>query len=195
MFAIIRTGGKQYRVQPGDLLDVERLAAEQGQPVTFDNVLLIDDDKETLVGTPLLENALVKGEVLDQHRDRKILVFKKKRRKQYRRTRGHRQALTKVRILAIHIDRNSAPIQEFVPPPSPPRAAGPEMPSPVPDVAVSKARVVKEAKPKKAEKVAPKAVKPKTGKGEASRAKDKETKKKPIAKKAAPFKSSAKSKE
>jgi large subunit ribosomal protein L21 len=188
MFAIIRTGGKQYCVQPGDLLDVERLAAEQGQPVAFDNILLIDDDKETLVGTPLLENALVKGEVVEQHRDRKILVFKKKRRKQYRRTRGHRQALTKVRILAIHIDRNSAPIQEFVPPPSPPRVAGP-------DVAVGKAPVVKEAKPKKAEKVAPKAVKPKTGKGEASRAKDKETKKKPIAKKAAPSESSARSKE
>jgi large subunit ribosomal protein L21 len=195
MFAIIRTGGKQYRVQPGDFVDVEKLAVEQGQPVNFDNVLLIDDDKETLIGTPLLENALVKGEVVEQHRDRKILVFKKKRRKQYRRSRGHRQALTKVRILAIHIDRNAAPIQEFVPPPSPPRAAGPEIPSPGTDVAVSKAPVVKEAKPKKAQKVAPKAAKLKAGKGEDSRTKDKETKKKPIAKKAAPSKSSARSKE
>jgi len=183
MLAIIRTGGKQYRVQAGDVLDIERLEAEPGARVDFEQVLLIDDDKDTLIGTPVLERAIVRGEVLDQHRDRKILVFKKKRRKQYRRTRGHRQSLTRVRVLAIYADRNAAPVQEFVPPPPP--APRPDVPAPAPAPPAPKP-----AKPKKA---APVHAGPKAGKGERAKAKD--AKKKSAAKKPAAAKHAAKSKE
>ncbi len=98
MFAIIKTGGKQYRVQEGDILDVEKLPAEPTQRFYFSQVLLIADEKETLIGTPFVEKALVQAEILENFKDKKVIVFKKKRRKQYRRTRGHRQQLTRVKI-------------------------------------------------------------------------------------------------
>jgi large subunit ribosomal protein L21 len=101
MFAVIKTGGKQFRVQVGDILDVEKLEQKEGQKVTFDDVLLIEDDKNTLIGTPIVEKAQVVGEVLENFKDKKILVFKKKRRKQYRKTSGHRQLLTRVKIEKI----------------------------------------------------------------------------------------------
>jgi len=101
MFAVIKTGGKQFRVQEGDILDVEKLDLEEGKKVTFDNVLLIEDDKNTLIGTPVVEKAQVVGEVVDNFKDKKVLVFKKKRRKQYRKTTGHRQMLTRVKIEKI----------------------------------------------------------------------------------------------
>jgi len=101
MFAIIKTGGKQYRVQEGDVLEVEKLPAEASQKFHFSQVLLIQDEKDTLIGTPFVEKALVRAEVLENFKDEKILVFKKKRRKQYRRTRGHRQELTRVKIERI----------------------------------------------------------------------------------------------
>ena len=101
MFAVIKTGGKQFRVQVGDILDVEKLDLEEGKKVTFDNVLLIEDDKNTFIGTPVVEKAQVVGEVLENFKDKKILVFKKKRRKQYRKTTGHRQLLTRVKIEKI----------------------------------------------------------------------------------------------
>jgi large subunit ribosomal protein L21 len=116
MFAIIKTGGKQYRVQPGDILSVERLSAGPKTKVLFDQVLLIADDKETLIGTPLLEKAAVRAEVLEDFKDDKIIVFKKKRRKQYRRTRGHRQPLTRVKILNIAADAASLPPEEAAEP-------------------------------------------------------------------------------
>jgi len=98
MFAVIRTGGKQYRVQVGDVLEIEKLGREEGQQVMFDQVLLIEDDKQTLIGTPVIENARVVGEVLANLKDEKVLVFKKKRRKQHKKMRGHRQELTRVKI-------------------------------------------------------------------------------------------------
>ena len=101
MFAVIKTGGKQFRVQEGDILDIEKLGQEEGQKITFDNVLLVEDDKNTLIGTPVVEKAQVIGEVMENFKDKKILVFKKKRRKQYRKTSGHRQLLTRVRIEKI----------------------------------------------------------------------------------------------
>jgi large subunit ribosomal protein L21 len=101
MFAVIKTGGKQFRVQEGDLLDVEKLDLEEGKKVTFDHVLLIEDDKNTLIGTPVVEKAQVVGEVVESFKDKKVLVFKKKRRKQYRKTAGHRQMLTRVKIEKI----------------------------------------------------------------------------------------------
>jgi large subunit ribosomal protein L21 len=88
-------------VQVGDILDVEKLDLEEGKKVTFNDVLLIEDDKNTLIGTPVVEKAQVVGEVMENFKDKKILVFKKKRRKQYRKTTGHRQLLTRVKIEKI----------------------------------------------------------------------------------------------
>ena len=97
MYAIIRTGGKQYRVEPGEVVRLELLDAEVGASVTLDDVLLVGGD-DTQVGAPRLENAAVVGTVVEQGRDRKVRVFKHKRRKQYRRTKGHRQSFTAVKI-------------------------------------------------------------------------------------------------
>jgi large subunit ribosomal protein L21 len=100
-YAVIRTGGKQYRVTPGDVLRIERLGGEVGTPVEFTEVLLTGGDDAVRIGTPLLEGVRVHGEIVGQGRDRKILVYKKKRRKNYRRRRGHRQSVTTVRVTEI----------------------------------------------------------------------------------------------
>jgi large subunit ribosomal protein L21 len=100
-YAVIRTGGKQYRVAPGDVLRLERLAGEVGSAVEFTEVLLAAGDGAVRIGRPLVEGALVRGQIVAQGRDRKILVFKKKRRKNYRRRRGHRQSITTVRVTEI----------------------------------------------------------------------------------------------
>jgi len=111
MFAVIKTGGKQFRVQVGDILDVEKLDLDTGKKVTFDDVLLIEDDKNTLIGTPIVERAQVVGEVIENLKDKKVLVFKKKRRKQYRKMTGHRQLLTRVRIEQI-LSGADAPVKK-----------------------------------------------------------------------------------
>ncbi len=99
MYAIIKTGGKQYTVKPGDFVEIEKLDAEVGAKVTFDEVLAVAKDGEALqVGTPLVAGAVVEAQVTDQFRGKKIVVFKMKRRKSYRRTMGHRQSLTRVQI-------------------------------------------------------------------------------------------------
>ena len=99
MYAIILTGGKQYKVAKGDVIEVEKLAGEAGAEVTFDQVLAVaGEDGKLNVGTPHVEGASVSGKVLDQFRAKKIVVFKMKRRKGYRRTHGHRQSLTRVEI-------------------------------------------------------------------------------------------------
>ena len=102
-FAIIKTGGKQYRVRKGEELAVERLEGEVGSPVTFSEVLMTggESDSATRVGKPLVEGASVKAEIVEQLRAEKILVFKKRRRKNSRRLQGHRQMLTRVRIQDI----------------------------------------------------------------------------------------------
>jgi len=101
MFAIVRTGAKQYTVQEGDVLCVEKLNKEKGEKFTFNEVLLVEDGKETLIGTPFVENALVKAEIIENLKDDKVIVFKKRRREQYKRTRGHRQELTRIKIEEI----------------------------------------------------------------------------------------------
>jgi len=102
MYAVIRTGGKQYRVTPDQELQVEKINAEEGERVEFSDVLMLaKDGQEAQVGTPLVEGARVSAEVLEQGRGEKIIVFKKKRRKNYRRKNGHRQHLTTVRILEV----------------------------------------------------------------------------------------------
>lgn len=99
MYAVIETGGKQYRVEPGDVVDVERLT-ETGDDgsVEFDRVLLVGDDDGVRVGTPVVDGASVKASLVRETRGPKIRVFKYKRRKGYRRTKGHRQELHRVRI-------------------------------------------------------------------------------------------------
>jgi large subunit ribosomal protein L21 len=102
VYAIIQTGGKQYRVAPGDVLRVERLPGERGDEVQLDQVLLVTDDNGSVrVGQPLVENASVKGQILRQGKAKKIVVYKKKRRKGYRRKQGHRQLFTAVQIQEI----------------------------------------------------------------------------------------------
>ena len=102
MYAIIQTGGKQYKVQPGDVIEVEKLGIEPGQEVVFDQVLAVaGDDGKLNVGTPIVAGAKVTATVKDLFRAKKIVVFKMKRRKSYRRTHGHRQTLTRVEIGAI----------------------------------------------------------------------------------------------
>lgn len=101
MYAVIKTGGKQYRVAQGDVIKIEKLSGGIGENVTFEDVLLIGSDDETRVGTPRLEGASVGGTILDQGRHRKVIVFKFKRRKNYIRKNGHRQHFTQVRIDSI----------------------------------------------------------------------------------------------
>jgi large subunit ribosomal protein L21 len=100
MYAVIRTGGKQYRVSEGDSIRIEKLAGEPGKKVTFDEVLMIGGEK-VAVGKPLVAGAKVTAEIVAQDRAKKIIVFKMKRRKNYRRKRGHRQPYTQVKITAI----------------------------------------------------------------------------------------------
>ncbi len=101
MYAIIRTGGKQYRVTPGDVVRLEHLDGEPGSKVTLGDVLLLAGEGEPRVGNPLLAGVSVVGTVVEQDRSAKVRVFKYKKRKHYRRTRGHRQAFTAVRIDAV----------------------------------------------------------------------------------------------
>lgn len=100
-YAVIRTGGKQYRVTPGEVVRIERLPGDVGAAVEFTEVLLASSDDGIRVGRPLVDGARVRGEIVAQTRDRKVLVFKKKRRKNYRRRHGHRQYLTSVRVTEI----------------------------------------------------------------------------------------------
>lgn len=101
MYAIVQTGGKQYRVQVGDVVYVEKLPLEEGATVEFGEVLLVGKEDGVVVGRPLVEGAKVKGTVLKQGKAKKIIVFKYKPKKNYRRKRGHRQPWTKVRIEEI----------------------------------------------------------------------------------------------
>ena len=101
MFAIVKTGGKQYRVAPGDILRVERLRGERGDEILLDEVLLVADGDNIQVGQPLVEGARVVGEILRQGQAKKIIVFKKKRRKKYRRKQGHRQLYTAFQVREI----------------------------------------------------------------------------------------------
>ncbi|MBW7909246.1 MAG: 50S ribosomal protein L21 [Kiritimatiellae bacterium] len=100
-YAVIETGGKQYRVKQGDILDVEKLDVEPGQKVTLDRVLALNAGSSLVVGAPVVAGASVTAEVVDQHRGEKVVNFKKKRRKGYHRKVGHRQSLTRLKVEAI----------------------------------------------------------------------------------------------
>ncbi|WP_053230804.1 50S ribosomal protein L21 [Sandaracinus amylolyticus] len=100
MYAVIKTGGKQYRVTEGDRLRIEKLPGDVGAKLTFDEVLMVGGDK-VAVGTPLVKGAKVTAEIVAQDRAKKVIVFKFRRRKNYRRKRGHRQPFTEIKITGV----------------------------------------------------------------------------------------------
>lgn len=101
MYAVIQTGGKQYKVNQGEVLKVEKLAGEAGDKITLEQVLLISDGEAVRIGSPTIAGARVTAEVIEQGRNKKITVYKYKKRKNYRRKQGHRQAFTKIKIETI----------------------------------------------------------------------------------------------
>ena len=102
MYAVIQTGGKQYRVQQGDVIFVEKIDSQADEAVTFDQVLLVGDGEETKIGAPTVAGAKVEGKVLAQVKGKKIVVYKYKAKKNERKKQGHRQPYTKVEITAIN---------------------------------------------------------------------------------------------
>ena len=102
MYAVIETGGKQYRVQEGDVVFLEKLKAESGSEVVFDKVLALSDEGTMSFGTPFLTDTIVRAKILSHGKDKKIVVFKYKAKKRYRRKQGHRQPYTKVQIEKIN---------------------------------------------------------------------------------------------
>ena len=101
-YAVIKTGGKQYKVAEGDEIEIEKIDGEKGEKVVFEEVLLVVDDKEIKIGQPLVEKAKVKAEIVDQIKGEKIRVAKFRAKSRYRRVKGHRQRLTKVKIEKIN---------------------------------------------------------------------------------------------
>ncbi len=180
MFAVIKTGGKQYKVQQGDVLQVEKLGLEKEKSVIFNEVLLVEDGKNTLIGTPFVEKAKVHAVVIENFKDDKVIVFKKKRRKQYKKMRGHRQELSRVRIEDITIGgatpkkaKPTAPAKK-----KQPVETKPEVKKPAPKK-VSTAKKTETVKPeakkpvKKTVDPKPKAPKPKAEKPKAAPSKQK----------------------
>jgi len=170
MYALVRTGGKQYRVAKDDTILVERIAADEGAEVILDDVVMLGDGDKVTIGTPRVEGAAVSATVVSQTRGPKIIIFRRKRRKNHRRTQGHRQDLTLLKINAIAEDGKSlkpkaAPAK---------KAAAKEEAAPK---AAAKKAAAKKAAPKAEAKAAPKA--------EAKAAPKKAAAKKTAAKKAA----------
>ena len=180
MYAVIRTGGKQYKVAPEDVLQIEKIDGAAGDAVQFADVLMIGGEGEPAVGAPLVAGAAVSAEVVEQGRGPKVIIFKKRRRQNYRRKKGHRQDLTTVRILEIFTDgkapvlaakESSEPAAATEAKPAKPRAkkpaaeagapaiaTAPEVKAPAPEAEVKKAKA---AKPKAEEGAEPKAAAPK----------------------------------
>jgi large subunit ribosomal protein L21 len=101
MYAVVNSGGKQYKVQQGQILRVEKISGDVGSPVSFDRVLMFSDGENVSIGQPALENIAVEGHIVEQGKAKKVLVFKYKKRKRYRRKQGHRQEFTAVLIDSI----------------------------------------------------------------------------------------------
>lgn len=158
MFAVFRTGGKQYKVAKNDVLEIERLPGESGAILEFSEVLMVGDAGKTVVGKPLVAGATVAAALLDQFKGDKVLIFKKKRRHNYRRKRGHRQPLSLIRVVEILTDGRkadhaalAAEVEKSKPrakPEGEPKAAKPKKPAPKKAAAPAK-RKAKSAKPAK----------------------------------------------
>ncbi len=158
MFAVVKTGGKQYRVTPGDVVVVEKLLGAPGDKIKLDHVLMVGEDGQSPeIGSPLVENNAVNCVILEQSRSAKILVFKKKRRKGYKRTKGHRQDHTVLRVLDIN---GKGMVKQK-----------------------SKAKTTKDTKPKESEQTTAKNLAEAPNKEAASKKKNTSTKKKATAKK------------
>ncbi len=156
MFAVIRTGGKQYKVSKDDIITVEKLVGDAGAKLEFTDVLAIGDGPDTTFGTPIVAGARVTAAVLEQTQGDKIIVFKKSRRKNYRRKRGHRQALTVLRITDISASGKAAakaPAKEKAPAKAEAKAESKEK---APAKAETKPEAKPEAKPKAEPKATPK---------------------------------------
>ncbi|MEO3428180.1 50S ribosomal protein L21 [Pelagibius sp. CAU 1746] len=175
MFAVIKTGGKQYKVAKDDVIVVEKLNGETGEVVAFDSVLMVGEGAETKAGAPFVEGVCVAGEVIEQTRGDKVLVFKKKRRHNYRRTAGHRQDLTVVKITDILTDGKK-------PAAKPKKAAAPK---------TEEGEAEAKSEPKKAAAKKPAAKKTATKKAAGSETGAKKAAAKKIATKKAPAKKAA----
>ncbi|MBU4209685.1 MAG: 50S ribosomal protein L21 [Proteobacteria bacterium] len=101
MYAVVSSGGKQYKVHESEILRVEKISGDIGTPVSFDRILMFSDGENVNVGQPVIENVLVKGHIVEQDKAKKIIVFKYKKRKRYRRKQGHRQQYTAIKIDSI----------------------------------------------------------------------------------------------
>ncbi len=123
MYAVIRTGGKQYKVAPNDVIVVEKLMADAGSMVQFDEVLMVGGEGTASIGAPLVAGAVVTATVLDQGKGEKVIVFKKRRRKNYRRKKGHRQHETTLRIAGIYTGGQKPDLTVAAPKPAPKKAA------------------------------------------------------------------------
>ena len=143
MFAVIRTGGKQYRVAPNDVIEIEKIAGKPGDIVELSEVILLGGDGGPKTGSPTIAGTLVAAEVIEHKRGDKIVVFKKKRRKNYRRKKGHRQALTALRITEILTDGKKP--SKAAPKPEPRKAEK------KPEAAKTEAKAEKKPAAKKAE--------------------------------------------
>ena len=125
-YAVFKTGGKQYRVQPGDTLDVELLPNQVNSIAEFDQVLALSDDGEVTIGAPLVAGAKITAQVLSHYKDRKLMVFKIKAKNRYRRKRGHRQTYTRLLIQDIELTQPRAPRRRAAAAASAPEADGGE---------------------------------------------------------------------
>lgn len=103
MLAVIKTGGKQYKVSPGDKIKIEKLEIEVGKDIVFNEVLLIENKEDVKIGTPFIEGASVVGKILEQGKDKKVIIFKYKPKTRYRKKTGHRQLFTEVEIEKINV--------------------------------------------------------------------------------------------
>ena len=103
MYAVVKTGGKEYRISQGDLIRVEKMEGKVGDQVTMKDVLMVSHEDQVQVGNPLLANAVIMGEIVQQVKGKKVLTYKMKRRKNYRRTKGHRQTYTYIKVNEISL--------------------------------------------------------------------------------------------
>jgi large subunit ribosomal protein L21 len=103
MYAVVKTGGKEYRISQGDLIRVEKMEGKVGDQVTMKDILMVSHEGQVQVGNPLLANAVITGEIVQQVKGKKVLIYKMKRRKNYRRTKGHRQTYTYIRVNDISL--------------------------------------------------------------------------------------------
>lgn len=154
MYAVISSGGKQYRLTEGALVDVERIGGQAGDPVVFDQVLFLGDGESGRVGQPVIEGARVLGTVVEQGKGDKIVVFKFKRRKMYRRRTGHRQELTRVRIESIQTEGQPVAAREVAATTAKAREATAELPAAAGTVTGGESPSAKAEEPKAVKKKA-----------------------------------------